>query len=51
MWFTKLGHSCVRLEKDGAILVIDPGALRDLADRSSKLVRAARGASAWTCAR
>jgi L-ascorbate metabolism protein UlaG (beta-lactamase superfamily) len=23
--FTKLGHSCVRLEKDGALLVIDPG--------------------------
>jgi L-ascorbate metabolism protein UlaG (beta-lactamase superfamily) len=23
---TKLGHSCVRLEKDGATLVIDPGA-------------------------
>jgi L-ascorbate metabolism protein UlaG (beta-lactamase superfamily) len=26
MRFTKLGHSCVRLEKDGAVLVIDPGA-------------------------
>ena len=25
MRFTKLGHSCVRLEKDGAHLVIDPG--------------------------
>jgi len=25
MRFTKLGHSCVRLEKDGATLVIDPG--------------------------
>jgi L-ascorbate metabolism protein UlaG (beta-lactamase superfamily) len=25
MRFTKLAHSCVRLEKDGAILVIDPG--------------------------
>ena len=25
MRFTKLGHSCVRLEKDGAVLVIDPG--------------------------
>lgn len=25
MKFTKLGHSCVRLEKDGAVLVIDPG--------------------------
>jgi L-ascorbate metabolism protein UlaG (beta-lactamase superfamily) len=26
MRFTKLGHACVRLEKDGAVLVIDPGA-------------------------
>jgi L-ascorbate metabolism protein UlaG (beta-lactamase superfamily) len=25
MRMTKLGHSCVRLEKDGATLVIDPG--------------------------
>src|SRR5215469_12870116 len=25
MLLTKLGHSCVRLEKDGARLVIDPG--------------------------
>lgn len=25
MRFTKLGHSCVRLEKDGSTLVIDPG--------------------------
>ncbi len=25
MRLTKLGHSCVRLEKDGATLVIDPG--------------------------
>jgi L-ascorbate metabolism protein UlaG (beta-lactamase superfamily) len=25
MRFTKLGHSCVRLEKGGAVLVIDPG--------------------------
>ncbi len=25
MQFTKLGHSCVSLEKDGAALVIDPG--------------------------
>jgi len=31
MWFTKLGHSCVRLEKDGAILVIDPGIWTDAA--------------------
>jgi L-ascorbate metabolism protein UlaG (beta-lactamase superfamily) len=29
MRFTKLGHSCVRLEKDGAALVIDPGAFSD----------------------
>jgi L-ascorbate metabolism protein UlaG (beta-lactamase superfamily) len=27
--FTKLGHSCVRLEKDGATLVIDPGTFSD----------------------
>lgn len=26
MRFTKLGHACVRLEKEGATLVIDPGA-------------------------
>lgn len=26
MRFTKFGHACVRLEKDGATLVIDPGA-------------------------
>jgi len=26
MQFTKLGHACVRLEKDGSVLVIDPGA-------------------------
>ncbi len=31
MRFTKLGHSCVRLEKDGAILVIDPGVWSDAA--------------------
>jgi L-ascorbate metabolism protein UlaG (beta-lactamase superfamily) len=29
MRFTKLGHSCVRLEKDGAVLVIDPGGWSD----------------------
>ena len=29
MRFTKLGHSCVRLEKDGAVLVIDPGEWSD----------------------
>jgi len=27
--FTKLGHSCVRLEKNGAVLVIDPGVFTD----------------------
>jgi L-ascorbate metabolism protein UlaG (beta-lactamase superfamily) len=26
MRLTKLGHACVRFEKDGAVLVIDPGA-------------------------
>ena len=29
MRFTKLGHSCVRLEKDGGVLVIDPGSWSD----------------------
>jgi L-ascorbate metabolism protein UlaG (beta-lactamase superfamily) len=29
MRMTKLGHSCVRLEKDGAALVIDPGTFSD----------------------
>jgi L-ascorbate metabolism protein UlaG (beta-lactamase superfamily) len=29
MRLTKLGHACVRLEKDGRILVIDPGALTE----------------------
>jgi len=29
MRFTKLGHACVRLEKDGAVLVIDPGTWSD----------------------
>lgn len=29
MRLTKLGHACVRLEKDGAALVIDPGAFSD----------------------
>lgn len=29
MRLTKLGHSCVRLDKDGAILVIDPGTFTD----------------------
>jgi L-ascorbate metabolism protein UlaG (beta-lactamase superfamily) len=29
MRFTKLGHSCVRLEQDGAVLVIDPGGWSD----------------------
>jgi L-ascorbate metabolism protein UlaG (beta-lactamase superfamily) len=31
MRFTKLGHSCIRLEKDGAVLVIDPGTFTDAA--------------------
>jgi L-ascorbate metabolism protein UlaG (beta-lactamase superfamily) len=31
MRFTKLGHSCVRLERDGATLVIDPGSFSDAA--------------------
>ena len=31
MRFTKLGHSCVRLEKDGAVLVMDPGTFTDAA--------------------
>ena len=29
MRLTKLGHSCVRLDKDGATLVIDPGGWSD----------------------
>ena len=29
MRFTKLGHSCVTLEKEGAVLVIDPGLFSD----------------------
>ena len=32
MRFTKLGHSCVRLEKDGAVVVIDPGGRSAAAD-------------------
>ena len=31
MRFTKLGHSCVRLEKGGVTLVIDPGSFTDAA--------------------
>jgi L-ascorbate metabolism protein UlaG (beta-lactamase superfamily) len=31
MRMTKLGHSCVRLEKDGTVLVIDPGTFTDAA--------------------
>jgi L-ascorbate metabolism protein UlaG (beta-lactamase superfamily) len=31
MRLTKLGHSCVKLEKDGAILVIDRGSFSDAA--------------------
>jgi L-ascorbate metabolism protein UlaG (beta-lactamase superfamily) len=29
MRLTKLGHACVRLDKDGAVLVIDPGAFSE----------------------
>lgn len=29
MRLTKFGHACVRLEKDGAVLVIDPGAFTE----------------------
>lgn len=29
MRFTKLGHACVRLEKDGGVLVLDPGAFSE----------------------
>jgi L-ascorbate metabolism protein UlaG (beta-lactamase superfamily) len=29
MRLTKLGHACVRLDKDGAVVVIDPGAFSD----------------------
>ena len=29
MRLTKMGHACVRLEKDGEILVIDPGTLTE----------------------
>lgn len=29
MRLTKLGHACVRLEKDGAVLVVDPGAFSE----------------------
>ena len=29
MRLTKLGHACVRLDKDGAVLVVDPGAFSD----------------------
>ncbi|HUZ38076.1 MAG TPA: MBL fold metallo-hydrolase [Streptosporangiaceae bacterium] len=29
MRLTKLGHACVRLDKDGAVLVIDPGPFSD----------------------
>jgi L-ascorbate metabolism protein UlaG (beta-lactamase superfamily) len=32
MQLTKLGHACVRLEQDGAVLVIDPGVWSDAAD-------------------
>lgn len=32
MRFTKLGHSCVRLQKDDRTIVIDPGAFSEAAD-------------------
>ena len=35
MRITKLGQSCVRLEKDGAVLVIDPGVWTDVAAASA----------------
>ncbi len=35
MRLTKLAHSCVRLEKDGAALVIDPGVWSDAANALS----------------
>jgi L-ascorbate metabolism protein UlaG (beta-lactamase superfamily) len=35
MRLTKLGHSCIRLEKDGATLVIDPGRWSEAADALS----------------
>jgi L-ascorbate metabolism protein UlaG (beta-lactamase superfamily) len=35
MRLTKLGHSCVRLEKDGVALVIDPGVWSDAAEALS----------------
>jgi L-ascorbate metabolism protein UlaG (beta-lactamase superfamily) len=42
MQFTKLGHSCIRLEKNGATLVIDPGTFTDasaaLTDATAVLV-------------
>ena len=31
MRFTKLGHSCVRLEKNGTVLAVDPGGFSDAA--------------------
>lgn len=31
MRFPKLGHSCIRLEKAGAVVVIDPGVWTDAA--------------------
>lgn len=30
MRLTKMGHACVRLEKDGAVLAVDPGSLTEL---------------------
>jgi L-ascorbate metabolism protein UlaG (beta-lactamase superfamily) len=41
MRFTKLGHSCVRLEKDGAVVVIDPRGWSDAAAAPQGEVKAA----------
>jgi L-ascorbate metabolism protein UlaG (beta-lactamase superfamily) len=41
MRLTKLGHACVRMEKDGSVLVIDPGAFTEddaLAGASAVLI-------------
>ena len=35
MRLTKLGHACVRLDKDGAALVIDPGVWSQAAEALS----------------
>lgn len=45
MRITKLGHSCITLEKDGAVLVIDPGVWTDAAAALTRL----EPAPAWSC--